>query len=42
MAFGIKIVKAEMAIGGDASSIPQFESGSDEARVTVTVTYELR
>lgn len=35
-------MKAEMGMGGDASSVPQFEAGSDEARVTVSVTYELR
>ena len=35
-------MKAEMAMGGDASNVPQFEAGSDEARVTVSVTYELR
>ncbi len=35
-------MKAEMAMGGDASNVPQFEVGSDEARVTVSVTYELR
>lgn len=35
-------MKAEMGMGGDASSIPQFEAGSDEAQVTVSVTYELR
>lgn len=35
-------MKAEMGMGGDASSVPQLEAGSDEARVTVSVTYELR
>ena len=35
-------MKAEMGIGGEASSVPQFEAGSDEAQVTVSVTYELR
>jgi uncharacterized protein YggE len=34
-------MKAE-GMGGDASNVPQFEAGSDEARVTVSVTYELR
>lgn len=29
-------------MGGEAASVPQFEAGSDEARVTVSVTYELR
>lgn len=35
-------LKADMGIGGEAASAPQFEAGSDEARVTVSVTYELR
>ena len=35
-------MKADMAVGGEAASAPQFEAGSDEARVTVSVTYELR
>ena len=30
------------AIGGEAASVPQFEVGSDEAKVIVSVTYELR
>lgn len=34
-------MKAE-GMGGDAGSVPQFEAGSDTARVTVSVTYELR
>lgn len=35
-------MKADMGMGGEAASAPQFEAGSDEARVTVSVTYELR
>ncbi|MSR73605.1 MAG: DUF541 domain-containing protein [Candidatus Pacebacteria bacterium] len=35
-------MKADMGMGGEASSAPQFEAGSDEAHVTVSVTYELR
>lgn len=35
-------MKADMAMGGEAASAPQFEAGSDEAQVTVSVTYELR
>ncbi len=35
-------LKADMAMGGEAASAPQFEAGSEEAQVTVSVTYELR
>jgi uncharacterized protein YggE len=35
-------MKADMAMGGEGASLPQFEAGSEEGRVTVTVTYELR
>ncbi len=37
------MMKAEMGMGGDASNVaPDFQLGSEEARVVVTVTYELR
>lgn len=31
-----------MGMGGDASSVPEFQPGSEEARVSVSVTFEIR